>query len=133
MRIFAPLILTSLAALTACGTPQQRCIGAVTRDMRVVDRLIAETEANIARGYALEKTVKMRTGWVECGYPPATAENPNPSPNLCLDDVPYETREPVAIDLNAERAKLASLREKRAQQGVEVAPQIAACQAAYPE
>jgi hypothetical protein len=133
MRIFAPLMLTSLAALTACGTPQQRCIGAVTRDMRVVDRLIAESEANIARGYALERTVKTRMEWVECGIPAPTPENPDPAPRLCLEDVPYETRQPVAIDLNAEAAKLASLREKRAQQAEAVAPQIAACQEAYPE
>jgi hypothetical protein len=133
MRLFAPIILTSLAALTACGTPQQQCIGAVTRDIRVVDRLIAETEANIARGYALERTVKTRMEWQVCGYPAPTPENSEPSPRLCLEDVPYETRQPVAIDLNAERAKLAGLREKRAQQGAEVAPAIAACQAAYPE
>jgi hypothetical protein len=41
--------LLSLLLLTACGTPQEQCINSVTRDMRVVDRLIAETEANLAR------------------------------------------------------------------------------------
>lgn len=133
MRLFAPLILSGLVALTACGTPQQQCVAAVTRDMRVVDGLIAETEANISRGYAIVEVVQVRKQFVDCGYPAPTPENPNPDPRRCLQDVPYETRQPVAIDLNAEQAKLASLRAKRAQQGAEVAQQIAACQAAYPE
>jgi hypothetical protein len=133
MRLFTPLILTGLVGLSACGTPQEQCIASVTRDMRVVDGLIAETEANLSRGYALEKTVKYRPEWAICGYSEPTEENPEPSPELCLDDVPYESTRPAAIDLNAERAKLASLREKRAQQGAEAAAAIAACQAAYPE
>lgn len=133
MRVLTPLILTSLVALTACGTPQQQCIGSVTRDMRVVDGLIAEAEANISRGYAIEETVQVRKQFVDCGMPEPTAENPNPRPEKCLQEVPYETRRPVAIDLNAEQAKLASLRTKRAAQGASAAPQIAACQAAYPE
>ena len=133
MRLFTPLLLTALVALTACGTPQQQCIGAVSRDMRVVEGLIAETEANIARGYAIEETVQVRKQFVDCGFPPPTPENPDPAPKRCLQDVPYESRQPVAIDLNAEQAKLAGLRAKRAQQGAEVAPAIAACQAAYPE
>ena len=133
MRALTPLFLTGLVALTACGTPQQQCIGAVSRDMRVVDGLIAETEANIARGYAIEQTVQLRKQFVDCGLPEPTAENPTPRQEKCLRDVPYETQRPVAIDLTAEQAKLASLRAKRAAQGAAVTPQIAACQAAYPE
>ena len=41
---------------------------AVTRDMRVVDGLIAETEANISRGYAIEETVQVRKQFVDCGH-----------------------------------------------------------------
>ena len=133
MRALSPLILTGLVALTACGTPQQRCIGAATRDMRVVDGLIAETEANLARGYAIEEVVQLRKEFVDCGIPVPTPDNPYPQPEQCLQDVPYETRQPVAIDLNAEQAKLASLRSKRAEQGAEAAPRIAACEATYPE
>ena len=133
MRPFSPAILTTvLVLLTACGTPQQRCIGAVTRDIRVVDMLIAETEANLARGYAFEDTVEFRKEFVDCGVAPSD-ENPDPPVQKCLRDVPYESRQPVAIDLNAEAAKLASLRQKRAAQGASVAPAIAQCQQAYPE
>ena len=41
----------SLIPLAACGTPQEQCIGAATRDMQVVNRLIAEVQGNLARGY----------------------------------------------------------------------------------
>lgn len=129
MRQFA---LPALLILTACGTPQQQCIGAATRDLRVVERLIAQTEATIARGYAIEETTVYRTRWVNCG-PRPTQENPQPKPQLCLDDVPETLRQAVAVDLKAEAAKLASLKAKRAQQAKAAAPAIKACQAQFPE
>ena len=48
------LILAPLLLLTACGTPQEQCISANTRDLQVVDRLIRDSEANLARGYGYE-------------------------------------------------------------------------------
>ena len=33
------LLLPALLILTACGTPQEQCISAATRDMRVVDAI----------------------------------------------------------------------------------------------
>ena len=59
-----------------------------------------ETEANISRGYAIEEVVQVRKQFVDCGFPPPTPENPDPAPERCLQDVPYETRQPVAIDLS---------------------------------
>ena len=38
--------LTLLVLLAACGTPQERCINGVTRDLRTVDRLIEEAEGH---------------------------------------------------------------------------------------
>ncbi|MGB8815084.1 MAG: hypothetical protein WCC57_18035, partial [Paracoccaceae bacterium] len=57
-------------ALTACGTPQEQCINRNTRDIRVIDRLIAETETNLSRGYALEEVTYYRHVWNRCGPPP---------------------------------------------------------------
>ena len=48
------LTFLALAALAACGTPQEQCINRNTRDLRTVDRLIAEAEGNLQRGYAYE-------------------------------------------------------------------------------
>jgi hypothetical protein len=133
--------LLPLLILTACGTPQEQCINAVTRDMRVVDRLIAETEANLARGYAYEEVTVYLPQWVDCTprpYAPpqrgdAEAEVPPVKPQMCLEDVPQTTRREVAIDLRAEQAKLDSLKAKRSQQAKAAAPAIAQCKADNPE
>ena len=129
------LALPALMALSACGTPQEQCISAATRDMRVVDRLIAEAEGNLARGYGYQEVTVWTTRWVRCGpLPPPHAEGEPPAkPQLCLDEVPETIRKPVALDLGAEAQKLAGLKAKRAAQAKAAAPQIAACKAEYPE
>jgi hypothetical protein len=126
------ILLPSLLILTACGTPQERCIGSATRDMRVVDRLIAEVETNIRRGYALEEVTVYTTQWVDC-TPRVKPGDPAPKPQMCLDDVPQTVTKPKAIDLDAEAAKLKSLKAKRATQAKAAGPEIKACKAQFPE
>lgn len=126
------ILVPALLILTACGTPQQNCISGATRDMRVVDRLIAETEANLQRGYAIEEQVISRTVWVRC-QPQVQPGQPAAAPQMCLDDVDDVVSRPKAIDLNAEAAKLASLKAKRTAQARAAAPSIKACKAQYPE
>lgn len=136
--------LLPLLFLTACGTPQEQCINAATRDMRVVDRLIAETEGNLARGYAYQEVTVYVTEWVDCTprpvLPPeggrgdgAEVIPPVIAPQMCLEDVPQTTRRAVAIDLVAEQAKLDSLKAKRTKQAKAAAPAIAQCKADHPE
>ncbi len=127
MRRFAVLLPL---ILIACGTPQEQCIDTATRDMRVVDRLIAQSEATLARGYAIEeKTIYMPT-WVNC----ARRHGPDtPKPRLCLKDVPQTIRSAVAVDLTAEAAKRDSLKAKRAAQAKAAATAIKACKAQFPE
>ena len=130
-----PLLL--LATLAACGTPQDRCISRATRDLRVVDDLIAESQRSLARGYAFEERVDYRPEWVECG-PPVVRTRKNGDrvfypARRCFEQVPHTVREPVAIDLGAEKAKLASMEKKRAELAKAAAPLIAACKRAYPE
>lgn len=126
------LPLVALLLLTACGTPQEQCIAGSTRDARVVNQLIVETEANLARGYALEEAIEMEPDWVDC-TPLPTEEKPKPKKKMCFVEVPTEVTRPVAIDLNAERAKLASLRERQSAQAAQTAAIVAECQARYPE
>jgi hypothetical protein len=121
-----------LLPLTACGTPQEQCIGAATRDKRVVDRLISEVEGNLARGYAYENTVIYSPAWQDC-TPRATAENPEPKPKLCFEEVPQTVRKAVAIDLDAEATKLRGLKQKRKDQARDSAGAVAQCKAQYPE
>lgn len=118
--------------LAACGTPQQQCIAAATRDQRVLDRLIAETERNIARGYAIQQVTMSRPVVVDC-TPRPTAANPNPVPRTCLREGSYTVNRPQAIDLNAERAKLASMVAKRRDLARQAEAAIAQCRATYPE
>ena len=126
------LMISVALGLAACGTPQQQCIAQVTGNLRVVDRLIAETEANLARGYAIARVVETRLEFVDC-TPDPTPKRPNPRPRQCAEDVPQTVSRPVAIDLNDEAAKLASLRAKRAQLATATTSAIATCQQQYPE
>ncbi len=130
LRSAAPFF--ALAALAACATPQDRCINAATRDMGIVDQLIAETEGNLQRGYALQPETVYHTEFQDC-TPTATAQYPNPAPRMCPVEVPSTTNRAVAVDLSLEKAKLSSLRAKRDQQGKRAHSAIAECRARYPE
>lgn len=125
------IVIPALLILTGCATPQERCINSATRDMRVVDQLIAESMATLARGYALDSQIVTRTDFEDC-TPRATAEYPNPRPQMCLVEVPQTITKPVAVDLAAEKAKLKGLEAKSAQQSIAAAAAIAACRAQYP-
>ena len=121
-----------LLALTACGTPQEQCIAANTRDLQVVNRLISETEANLARGYGYETVTEYEPEWIDCTPRPTTAV-PKPTTQMCFDRVPVSVRKEVALDLNAEAAKLSSLKAKRATQTKAAQSVIAQCKAKFPE
>lgn len=129
--------LVVLVLLAACGTPQERCIARETRDVRVLDRLITESQGNLARGYALEEITTYRDRWVLCPVArPVAVEGqpaPQPSPQMCLDEVAVTTTRPKAIDLRAEAAKLSSMQEKRTSLMRAAGPGIAQCRAQYPE
>lgn len=127
------LFLGLFLGLAACGTPQERCIQRETRDLRVVDRLIAETEANLKRGYALEEVTIYHDRWVRCYEPSSSEEGAAPRATLCRDEVEQIVTRPKAINLEDEAAKLASLKRKRTALGTEARPAIAACKAQYPE
>lgn len=127
------LVFLTLAALAACGTPQEQCISRNTRDLRTVDRLIQEAEGNIARGYAFETVTVYEDYWTYCERPAAVEGEPAPPPRLCLDERAVTERRPKAIDLNEEARKLDSLRVKRKELARGAEKVIAACKAQYPE
>jgi hypothetical protein len=131
-RHFLPVLLI----LAACGTPQQQCINRETRDLRVVERLIAETQGNLDRGYGFEEVTIYTTEYVDCTPRVVVPEGepaPVVQPRLCLEDVPETVRRPVAIDLGAEQRKLDGLLIKRRDLLGRAEGVIAACKAAYPE
>ncbi len=115
-----------LLALAGCATPQEQCISNASREINVLERLIAETEANVERGYAL-KTVErvVPDGYRNCG----TKEKPV----RCAKTKIERKQVPVAIDLNAEQSKLNSLIARRNADAKTVASTIAQCRAVYPD
>jgi hypothetical protein len=124
------LIMLPLAALAACATPREQCINNVARDTRVLSALINQTERNISRGYALEQRQDVRTVRKTC-----QGRNSDGSTFLfrCEETDTVKTTVPVAIDLNAERAKLTSLKERLAQSQPAANQAIAQCIAVHPE
>ncbi len=121
-----------LLALAACGTPQEQCVRLASHDMTVLDRLIAETQGNITRGYGFAQTIETVPEFVECGEPVIGSDG-KAHANYCLDDVPHTVTRPVALVLAAEAAKLASMQKRRAEMAKVLAPAFADCKARYPE
>lgn len=126
------LPLLMLALLSACGTPQEQCINAGTRDLRTVDRLIAETEANIDRGYALEEVTITQEHWGYCHQHQPEGQTPLP-PVPCLVEHDITVERAKAIDLADEAKKLEGLKAKRQELAKAAAPLIAQCKAEFPE
>jgi hypothetical protein len=52
---------------------------------------------------------------------------------MCPDEQTDTVRTPVAIDLGAERAKLAGMKKKRAELAERAAAVVAACKQKFPE
>ena len=124
------LILLPLAFLAACATPREQCIADVTRDTKVQSSLINEVRGNLERGYALDRQERVRTV-------PKTCRGEDEDGNIFrfrCDETRTDTIvTPVAIDLNTERAKLASLEERFAQSQAASNQAVAQCIAVHPE
>ncbi|WP_050528116.1 hypothetical protein [Pseudorhodobacter aquimaris] len=128
------ILISVLAVMAGCGTPQERCIAGATRDLRIVDRLIGETNRNLERGYALEEVVRTRTRWVMCRPPKAATKDEKAKPaRMCLRDSHYTVTRPKAINLAEEREKLAELQKKRTTLLRSAAKEVADCKIAHPE
>lgn len=130
-----PLLFFCLG-LAACGTPQEQCIAANTRELRTVERLMSETQGNLDRGYALEEVTISTVEWDECTYVvPGKGKKGRPviKTRLCLEDDEETVTRPRAIDPAAEARALAGLTAKRAALVRAAAARVAVCKAQYPE
>jgi ribulose bisphosphate carboxylase small subunit len=128
--------LALAGVLAACGTPQEQCINGQTRDLRNVERLIADTQAALARGYGYESVEVTDTRWVVCGYDEVGTDGNGKAvlrARYCFDDYTRTERRPVAIDPVAEKRKLDGLVRKRAELLRAAQPVIAECKARFPE
>tara|TARA_R110002096_G_scaffold47539_62_gene126951 strand:+ start:1319 stop:1723 length:405 start_codon:yes stop_codon:yes gene_type:complete len=126
---FAGLLL-----LAACGTPQQRCINGATRDLRIVDRLIGQSQQNLRRGYAMEDVVRTGVRWEECRPAVAATATTEAQPaRMCLEDYSYTVARPKAINLADEREKLAEMQTKRRELAKDADLAAAQCRLEHPE
>ena len=122
--------LPALAVLAACATPQEQCIARVTKDQRIVAALIGETQANIQRGYAIEEKQTVSSRLEICS---GFGSDDEDELVFCQVAVPTTERKPVAIDLDAEKRKLASLQAKQTEQKRQANAAVAQCRAQYPD
>jgi hypothetical protein len=125
-------------ALMSCATPQERCISGATRELRVVNGLIAETQANLARGYSLEEVVISTPTWVYCDQPVLVTQPDGTQiwangGGMCLDDYTQTIERPRAIDPGLERRKLDGLIRKQALLTKQATPAIQQCRLSYPD
>ncbi|MCB2094063.1 MAG: hypothetical protein H6901_09440 [Rhodobacteraceae bacterium] len=130
----AILIGSTLAAmlLTSCGTPQEQCIRAATRELRTVTGLIAETEATIARGYGYQSEEITRWAWVRCDFDRFDHDAIGPAP-MCWEPYSDTIRRPVAIDPAVEARKLSALKSRQKILQTQANAQISDCRARFPE
>ena len=124
------LFILPLVLLAACATPREQCISQVTKDARIQSSLINEVRANIARGYALEQQQEIRTVRRTCV---GRNEDGTTFTFRCEETDTVTVNVPVAIDLDAERAKLVSLEKRYAETQAAANQAVAQCIALNPE
>lgn len=126
----AALFFLPLLALVACAPQRDRCINDATRDVKIRDSLIAQTRANIDRGFALEQRQELRSRTRLCRF---EREDGSTGRRLCEDIDTVTTTTPVTIDIAAEREKLAALEALQNEKRQMANQAIAQCIAAYPD
>jgi len=124
------LVVFPLVFLAACATPREQCINDANRDASVLSGLINQTQGNLERGYALEQRQDVRTVRGICR---GRNEDGSTFTFSCEETDTFTTTVPVAIDLNAERAKLQSLQERFTLARATSNQAIAQCIAVHPE
>jgi hypothetical protein len=124
MRPLLPL--AAFLLLTACATPQQRCELRAVQDLRVLDGLIAETQATLQRGYAFQTVQNTRPTATFC-WGGSYGDNWGTGYGLCWGNSTYTSREAVAVNLDEQRAVLRSLEAKRVELEAQARAQLDAC------
>ncbi len=122
------VFLGTALLLAGCATPREACIDTVSEDLRVVRALIADTEATLERGYAIQTEERLVTYSTFC-----VGAHGDVGIVFCDRIQPVRSKKPVAVDLDEERRKLRSLKRKEVELSRKTAAAIAQCEAQYPE
>lgn len=112
--------------VSGCATPLQHCLSVATRDVRDIERELDERNANVRRGYRIERIQVPELLPMAC-VGPRGRSIPCERWTTTTEEIHY----PVNRDLERERIALLETQLARAQRSV---PQAEAqCRATYPE
>lgn len=118
------LLLALPVLLGGCaGVARDQCLRAATEEVRTIDRLIAEAEAGVARGYGISRQT----------VPYLERRRCDDGAGTCLYTETEIVETPKAIDPQSESRKVALLRARRETALPRALDHIAACRASYPE
>ena len=126
--MFRFALLPALALTLGCTDPRQACLSEATRDLGTIRALIADTEATVRRGYAIETEERTRIFTTFC----LGNRTSNVGLSVCNSSQPVISRRPVAVDIGEERRKLASLQVRERELRASTASEIQRCELAYP-
>lgn len=121
MRVM--LLACAALTLTACSQ-RDLCERRATQELRVITGLVAETQANLARGYGLERVERPVERKYKCDV---KQKDGRVLTQICTDVDIQTTRRPVALDLEAEAAKLRSLKTRETQMRAQTRAALAQC------
>lgn len=121
LMIFSGLVVL----LAGCSTPRERCLNLAAQNLQTVEGLILDTQGNIQRGFGYVTDVRYTTALDWCYDPWGNVRT-------CTRTQTRPVSKPVAIDLEAEKRKLASLQKQRATLVKETNQKIASCEAQFP-
>ncbi len=127
MPLVRPAVALALVlSLAACATPRERCVADANRTYDDTLKLLAVTEGNIARGYAVHRQ--------QVPYQVTeTCHDSKDRPYACTE-TRYRTQEtPVSIDVAEERRKRAALQASLPGLRANAAERAAQCAVLYPE
>lgn len=127
------VLLIPLLFLTACGTPQDQCIRKATREIHRIDRLISESEKNLARGYSYESETITTYEWEMCVVPGSWGPDRPMQTYMCFRPETRTVQRAVPIDPVIETRKLENLRAKHKQLLLPANDAVKACKVTYPE
>lgn len=111
MRIAPHILLPLCLGLAACTTPREACVENAEAEYRGLETAIAIAEANIARGFAVDRDQVAYRGATFCAGG-TFGNNPYLGLSNCNTTRYRTVVTPVPIDIEEEERKLASMRAK---------------------
>lgn len=118
--------LIAAFTLSACSTPQERCVTGASEELRRLERLIAQTETDLARGYTIEQELRP-------GFELEFCHDVNGNFRWCNRHVTRVSEKEVAIDPAAEQRKLDALNARRDALLPGYGDELARCKAEHSE